>query len=112
MSNRRIFLKSVAMGVPAPMLGSTGLLAESGAQQKSASSTAQAKAPKPTTSGPILVAFVISESANVMDIARSWEVFNEAMLTANILEYRGGLWKNPDFGEVKPVAASRSYRSR
>ena len=30
-----------------------------------------------------------------------------AQVTANILEYRGELWKNPNFDEVKPVVAAK-----
>jgi hypothetical protein len=29
-----------------------------------------------------------------------------AQVTANTLEYHGDLWKNPTFGEVKPVVAA------
>ncbi len=30
-----------------------------------------------------------------------------AKVTAHTLEYRGELWKNPHFGEVKPVVAAK-----
>jgi transcriptional regulator GlxA family with amidase domain len=30
-----------------------------------------------------------------------------AQVTADTLEYRGDLWKNPKFGEVKPVVAAK-----
>lgn len=82
MSNRRTFLKSAAMGAPAIMLGSSGMLAQSGAPKAGVSSTIQATALKPPANGPINVAFVISENANVMDIAGPWEAFGETMLTA------------------------------
>jgi transcriptional regulator GlxA family with amidase domain len=91
MSNRRKFLKSAAMGAPAMMLGSTALLAQAGPSKEAPSSTMQTKALKPPANGPINVAFVISEDANVMDIAGAWEAFNETMLTA-----KGKPWHEAD----------------
>ncbi len=44
--------------------------------------TQPATALKPPANGPINVAFIISEGANVMDIAGAWEVFGDAMLTS------------------------------
>jgi transcriptional regulator GlxA family with amidase domain len=38
---------------------------------------------KPPAKGQINVAFIISEGANVMDIAGPWEVFSDTMLTSN-----------------------------
>lgn len=90
MSNRRTFLKSAAMGAPAIMLGNTTLLGQAGSQSN-ASSFMQTKALTPPANGPIKVAFVISEDANVMDIAGAWEVFNETMLTA-----KGKPWHEKD----------------
>ncbi len=53
------------------------------APDKVAASTAKQTTPlKPPAKGPINVAFVISEGANVMDIAGPWEVFSDAMLTS------------------------------
>ncbi len=52
-----------------------------GAPQNAA--TAQTTALQPPSKGPINVAFVISEGANVMDIAGPWEVFSDAMLTSS-----------------------------
>ena len=49
---------------------------------KVAASTVQTTPLKPPAKGPINVAFVISEGANVMDIAGPWEVFSDAMLTS------------------------------
>lgn len=49
---------------------------------KGAVATAQTALLKPPAKGPINVAFVISEGANVMDIAGPWEVFSDAMLTS------------------------------
>jgi transcriptional regulator GlxA family with amidase domain len=91
MSNRRTFLKSAAMGAPAMMLGSTGPLAQAGAPQDAALPTNPNRALKPPANGPIHVAFVISEDANVMDIAGAWEVFSETMLTA-----KGKPWHETD----------------
>jgi transcriptional regulator GlxA family with amidase domain len=73
------------------MLGGTGLLAQAAAPHEAALLSIQTRALKPPSNGPIHVAFVISEGANVMDIAGSWEVFNEAMLTA-----KGKPWHETD----------------
>ena len=56
-----------------------------------AASTAQTTPLKPPAKGPINVAFVISEGANVMDIAGPWEVFSDAMLTST-----GKAWHETD----------------
>ena len=61
------------------------------APDKVATSTAQTTPLKPPAKGPINVAFVISEGANVMDIAGPWEVFSDAMLTS-----KGKPWHEAD----------------
>jgi transcriptional regulator GlxA family with amidase domain len=61
------------------------------APEKVAASKAQSQPLKPPAKGPINVAFVISEHANVMDIAGSWEVFSDAMLTSE-----GKAWHESD----------------
>lgn len=53
--------------------------------------TQEARPLKPPSTGKINVAFLISQSANVMDIAGPWEVFNEAMLTT-----KGEPWHESD----------------
>ena len=58
---------------------------------KVAASTVQTTPLKPPAKGPINVAFVISEGANVMDIAGPWEVFSDAMLTS-----KGKPWHESD----------------
>jgi transcriptional regulator GlxA family with amidase domain len=58
---------------------------------KVAASTVQTTPLKPPAKGPINVAFVISEGANVMDIAGPWEVFSDAMLTS-----KGKPWHEAD----------------
>ncbi|HTZ84734.1 MAG TPA: DJ-1/PfpI family protein [Candidatus Acidoferrales bacterium] len=70
---------------------------------------------KPPASGKINVAFLISEGADVMDIAGPWEVFSDAMLTT-----KGKPWHESDGDDmvmvfnvytvsdsVKPVDANR-----
>ncbi len=61
------------------------------APDKVATSTAQTTPLKPPNKGPINVAFVISEGANVIDIAGPWEVFSDAMLT-----FKGKPWHEAD----------------
>jgi len=73
------------------MLGKSLSAAQSSPTGKSASSAVPIKPIQPPASGPIRVAFVVSEGANVMDLASAWEVFNETMLTA-----KGKPWHEKD----------------
>ena len=91
MFNRRTFLKSVAIAAPAITLGRTNLTAQTGSTKTAVASIIQSKALTPPSDGPIKVAFLISDDANVMDIAGPWEVFNETMLTA-----KGKPWHEAD----------------
>lgn len=59
--------------------------------RKVAASTAQITSLKPPAKGPINVALLISDSANIMDIAGAWEVFGDAMLTS-----KGKPWHESD----------------
>jgi len=58
---------------------------------KAAASTAQTSPLKPPAKGPINVAVLISDGADVMDIAGAWEVFGDAMLTS-----KGKPWHDSD----------------
>jgi putative intracellular protease/amidase len=91
MSNRRMFLKSAAMGASALALGTQSPLAQATAQRKPKALPMEIKALKPPANGTINVAFVISEGADVLDIGGSWEVFSETMLKAN-----GKPWHDSD----------------
>jgi transcriptional regulator GlxA family with amidase domain len=51
------------------------------APDKIPASTRQTRPLKPPATGKINVAFIISQGADVMDIAGPWEVFSDAMLT-------------------------------
>jgi len=62
-----------------------------GTPYKVAASTTQITSLKPPAKGPINVAFLISDGANVMDIAGAWEVFGDAMLTS-----KGKPWHESD----------------
>ena len=59
--------------------------------QAAAPSTMQTMPLKPPATGPINVAFLISDGADVMDIAGPWEVFSDAMLTS-----KGKPWHEAD----------------
>jgi transcriptional regulator GlxA family with amidase domain len=61
------------------------------APNKLPSSTLQNGSLKPPATGKINVAFLISEGADVMDIAGPWEVFSDAMLTT-----KGKPWHEAD----------------
>ena len=60
-----------------------------------AASTSQVEPLKPPTTGKVNVAFIISEGANVMDIAGPWEVFGDAMLTS-----KGKPWHDSDGNDM------------
>ena len=61
------------------------------APEEAGSLTVQTAPLKPPANGPINVAFLISEGADVMDIAGPWEVFSDAMLTS-----KGKPWHETD----------------
>ena len=54
-------------------------------------SAQQTRPLKPPATGKVNVAFLISDGANVMDIAGPWEVFSDAMLTS-----KGRAWHESD----------------
>jgi transcriptional regulator GlxA family with amidase domain len=59
------------------------------------SSTQQTVSLKPPATGKINVAFLISQGADVMDIAGPWEVFHGAMLTT-----KGKPWHESDWDDM------------
>ena len=65
------------------------------APDKVPASTAQIRPLKPPVTGKINVAFIISEGANVMDIAGAWEVFGDSMLTS-----KGQPWHDSDGNDM------------
>lgn len=81
------------------ILGAVSLADQTTSGQESGSSRA-AEPLKPPAGGRINVAFIISEGADVMDIAGPWEVFSDAMLNS-----KGQPWHAAD-GEdmVMPFA--------
>jgi len=62
---------------------------------KPSSSASLAGSFKPPATGKINVAVLISEGADVMDIAGSWEVFSDAMLTT-----KGKPWHESDWDDM------------
>jgi putative intracellular protease/amidase len=81
------------------ILGAVSLVDQTASGQEPGSTPA-VEPLKPPTSGRINVAFIISDGADVMDIAGPWEVFSDAMLTS-----KGQPWHAAD-GEdmVMPFA--------
>ena len=61
------------------------------APDKVAASASQIRTLKPPATGKINVAFIISDSVDVMDIAGPWEVFSDSMLTS-----KGEQWHDSD----------------
>lgn len=70
---------------------------------KVAASEAQLRQLHPPASGKINVAFIVSEHANVMDIAGAWEVFSDSMLTS-----KGKPWHESD-GDDEMVMPFNTY---
>ncbi len=73
------------------VLGYAAGVSRAAKAQEAAPSTVQTTALKPPANGPINVAFVISEGADVQDIAGPWEAFSDTMLTA-----KGKPWHESD----------------
>jgi transcriptional regulator GlxA family with amidase domain len=67
------------------------VLSQAKVSDKIPASAPQARPLKPPAMGKINVAFLISEGADVMDIAGPWEVFSDAMLTT-----KGKPWHESD----------------
>jgi transcriptional regulator GlxA family with amidase domain len=59
------------------------VMIHAGSTDKVAASAPNVRPLKPPATGKINVAIVISEGANVMDIAGAWEVFSDTMLTSS-----------------------------
>jgi transcriptional regulator GlxA family with amidase domain len=73
------------------VLGCAVCVSRAAKVQEAASSTMQTRPLKSPANGPINVAFVVSEGADVMDIAGPWEVFSDTMLTS-----KGKPWHETD----------------
>ena len=71
------------------------LVSHAKAPNKLPPSTQQTGSLKPPATGKINVAFLISEGADVMDIAGPWEVFGDSMLTT-----KGKTWHPSDVDDI------------
>jgi hypothetical protein len=81
--------------VIAGILDLTVPMSHAQAPNKLPSSTLQTGSLTPPAMGKINVAFLISEGADVMDIAGPWEVFHGAMLTT-----KGKPWHESDWDDM------------
>jgi transcriptional regulator GlxA family with amidase domain len=88
-SAKKPFWIAVAVTTMLGCAASVGRAAK--APQEAASLIVQTTPLNPPANGPINVAFVISEGADVMDIAGPWEVFSDTMLTS-----KGKPWHETD----------------
>lgn len=108
---KRLWMAALIVGI----LGLMVLMSYGKAPNKIAFSRQPAGSLKPPATGKINVAFLISEDADVMDIAGPWEVFHDAMLTT-----KGKPWHESDGDDMmmpfnvytvsdslKPVDANR-----
>ena len=73
----------------------TVFLSHAKAPDKADAPTAQTRSLKPPATAKINVAFIISDGANVIDIAGAWEVFSDSMLTS-----KGGPWHDSDGNDM------------
>jgi transcriptional regulator GlxA family with amidase domain len=88
-------IATVILGIPALMVPTS----HGQASNQAPSATQPAGSLKPPASGKINVAFVISEGADVMDIAGPWETLHGAMLTT-----KGKPWHESDWDDmVMPI---------
>jgi transcriptional regulator GlxA family with amidase domain len=94
--------KGTILWIAAVIVGTLSLLVPTShgqAPNQPPSATQSAGSLKPPASGKINVAFVISEGADVMDIAGPWETLHGAMLTS-----KGKPWKESDWDDmVMPI---------
>jgi len=71
-------------------------ISHAGRPEGAAAKATEVRPLKPPPAGEkINVAFIVSESANVMDIAGPWEVFSDAMLTS-----KGNPWHDSDGNDM------------
>jgi hypothetical protein len=98
----RMQRKSRALWMAAAIVGMLDLMVPTSYGQASHQPTSAiqpASSLKPPASGKINVAFVISEGADVMDIAGPWETLHGAMLTS-----KGKPWNESDWDDmVMPI---------
>ena len=87
-SAKKLFWIAAAV---AAVLGNAVSESRAAKPRETATLTIQTMPLKPPASGPIIVAFVISEGADVMDIAGPWETFSDTMLTS-----KGKPWHETD----------------
>jgi transcriptional regulator GlxA family with amidase domain len=86
-TNKGLWMAVVIVGI----LNLAVFLSHAKVPGKSSPSTQQILPLKPPATGKINVAFMISEGADVIDIAGPWEVFSDAMLTT-----KGKPWQESD----------------
>jgi transcriptional regulator GlxA family with amidase domain len=78
-------------------------MSRANAPDKVAASGAQSRPLKPPATGQINVAFIVSDHANVMDIAGAWEAFGDSMLNS-----KGKAW-HPSDGDNEMVMPFNTY---
>jgi transcriptional regulator GlxA family with amidase domain len=76
-TNTGLWMVATIVGIVYPAV----FMSQAQVPDKLPASTRQTRPLKPPATGKINVAFLISQGANVMDIAGPWEVFSDAMLT-------------------------------
>jgi hypothetical protein len=78
-------------------------MSRANAPDKVAASGVQLRPLKAPATGPINVAFIVSDHANVTDIAGAWEVFGDSMLNS-----KGKAWHQSD-GDNDTVMPFNTY---
>jgi transcriptional regulator GlxA family with amidase domain len=84
-------MSKINSGFWAALIIGAASFTDQSASYQTASSAAAIQPLKPPANGRVNIAFIISEGADVMDIAGPWEVFSDAMLTS-----KGKPWQEAD----------------
>jgi transcriptional regulator GlxA family with amidase domain len=90
-TTKALWMAAVIVGI----LDGMAFISYGKAPDKPSSSTQQTGSLKPPATGQINVAILISQGADVMDIAGPWEAFGDAMLTT-----KGKPWRESDWDDM------------
>src|SRR5580692_11331473 len=85
------FMSKIVSGLWAALILGVASFTDQNASGQDSNAAGPAQPLKPPANGKINVAFIISDGADVMDIAGPWEVFSDAMLTS-----QGKPWHESD----------------
>src|SRR5260370_16202589 len=88
-------MNKIVSGLWAALILGAASFTDQNASGQDSNAAAPAQPLKPPANGNINIAFIISDGADVMDIAGPWEVFSDTMLTS-----QGKLWHESDGADM------------